>query len=94
MHSIIVWCSLLFEIIPVSGVSRRTGPFCASPVAYSIVHPPFEGESASIINQSWFSFGCFMNSMVDCNEMSIAANSPFLYNREPVKICQLARMLT
>jgi len=35
-----------------------------------------------------------MNSMVDCNEMSIAANSPFLYNREPVKICQLARMLT
>ena len=59
IYSMIVWYSLLFEIIPFSGDSTsRTGPFCTSPVAYSIVHPLIEGKSASIENQSWFSFAC------------------------------------
>ena len=60
MHSMMVctWCSLLFENIPFSGDSSWTGPFCASPVAYFIVHPPIEGESASIENRSWFFLGC------------------------------------
>ena len=39
IHSMIVWCSLLFEIIPFSGDSSRTGPFCLSPVA-SLLHCP------------------------------------------------------
>ena len=68
---LLITCSLLLEIIPFSGDSSRTGPFCASPVAYSIIHPPIEGESTSIENQSWFSFGC------DRNEMSVAATVPF-----------------
>ena len=93
IHSMIVLCSLMFKIIPFSGDSSRTGPFCASPVAYSIVHPPIEGESASIENQSWFPLVVVMTSMVDCNEMSIAANPPFLYNFWPVKTCQVIRTL-
>ena len=60
----IVWCSLLFEMIPFSGDSSRTGPFCASPVAYSIVLP-IEGELASTKNQSWFFVGCFVPSGLD-----------------------------
>ena len=35
-----------------------------------------------------------MNSVVDCNEMSIAANTPFLCNLGPAKTCQLARTWT
>ena len=38
----------LFEIIPFSGDSSRTVPFCTSPITYSIIQPPIEGESASI----------------------------------------------
>ena len=55
IHSMIVWCSLLFEVIPLSGDSSRTGPFCASPVAYPIVHSSVECELATIEKQSWFS---------------------------------------
>ena len=91
MHSIIVWYSLLFEIISFSDDSGRTAPFCASPVAYSVVHPHIQGESASNENQSWFSFGCCyeLYDLVDCNEMSIAAKSTIL--RQSLK---LARILT
>ena len=81
MHSMIAWCSLLFEIIPFSGDSKRTGPFCASPVAYSIVHPLIEGENQLPLKiRASFPLAFSMNSMVDCNEISIAVNPPFLYN--------------
>ena len=62
------------------------------------VPAPCRVKVNSIENQSWFSFVCcnvfVMNSMVDCNEMSIAANPPFFCNLGPVKTCQLARTLT
>ena len=86
IHSMIVWCSLLFEVIPLSGDSSRTGPFCASPVAYPIFHSPVECESATIEKQSWFSFGCGYKFHGDCNEMSIAATPPFLYYFGPVNL--------
>ena len=40
-----------------------------------------------------FPLAVFMNSMVDCNEMSVAANPAFLYNPGPVKTCQLTTTL-
>ena len=39
IHSMIVWCSLVFEVIPFSDDSSKTGPFCVSPVAY--LNSPF-----------------------------------------------------
>ena len=41
-------------------------------VAYSIVHPPIEGESASIEIRASFPLVVVMNSMIDCNEMSFS----------------------
>ena len=37
IHSMTVWWSLLFEIIPFSSDFSRTGPFCVSSVA-SLLH--------------------------------------------------------
>ena len=72
---------MVFEVISLSGDSSRTGPFCASPVAHPILHSPIECEPTAIENQSWFPLvvHVVIDSMVDYNEMSIAANPPFLY---------------
>ena len=95
----VVWCSLVFEVIPLSGDSSRTGPYCASPVAYPILHSPIECEPTAIEIQSRLDgfplvVHVVIDSMVDCNEMSIAANPPFLNYFGSVKTCQLARTLT
>ena len=76
-----MWCSLVFEVIPLSGDSSRTGPFRASPVAYPILHSPIECEPTAIKIKAGFPLvvHVVIDSMVDCNEMSIAATPPFLY---------------
>ena len=72
IHSMIVWCSLLFDIIPFI-------PFCTSPVAYSIVILLLVVNRLPSKIRAGFPLVVVMNSMVvDCNEMiSIVANPPY-----------------
>ena len=76
----IVWCTLPFKIIPFSGDSSRTGHFCTlqwhTPLSILLLR----------VNRLPLKIraGCplvvVMNSMVDCNKMSIAANSSRTFN--------------